>query len=96
MKRLTRGKSIQIFCHECFGWDARRRPDGKSLISYLSAGYEVSKCESEICPLWSFRNGLEEKETNPNKNIPRETSTLTQSAFKNGQKGRKVSQDGVN
>ncbi len=67
MKRITRGKTIVLFCHECSGWDARRRPDGKSLISYPEAGHAVSACDTTICPLWPFRTGKEEIETRPKK-----------------------------
>jgi len=96
MKRITRGKAIQLFCHECCGWDARRRPDGKSLISYISAGYEVSKCESKICPLWPFRNGVEQNESIPHKKKSSYSTTHVKVESKSRQRGEKISQDGVN
>jgi len=74
----------------------RRRPDGKSLISYISAGYEVTKCESKICPLWPFRNGIEENESIPHKKKSSYSTTHVKAESKNRQKGERVSKDGEN
>jgi hypothetical protein len=91
MNRLTRGKAIQLFCHECCGWDARRKEDGKSLVSYQSAGHEVKKCESKICPLRPYRNGIEENESIPRKKKSDNTTMLKQAAPKSRQKSKEVS-----
>jgi len=49
--------------------DGRRRD--KPTVSYQSAGYEVSKCPDEICPLWPYRSGREVEESRPKKNKAR-------------------------
>jgi hypothetical protein len=91
-RRITRGIAIQIFCHECCGWDARRTPDGKSSVSYNAAGHEVSKCESKICPLWQYRNGAEEKESIPVEKGSRFSTTPLLSRSKSRQKDKEVVQ----
>jgi len=63
-KRLTRGRAIVLFCHECNGYDSHRSR-GTGSVSYLEAGYEVSKCPDTECPLWAFRMGHEIEETSP-------------------------------
>ncbi len=63
-KRLTRGQAIMLFCHECMGFD-RHRTKGTGCVSYHSAGFEVSKCPDNQCPLWVFRLGREIEETIP-------------------------------
>ena len=49
----SRKQAVILFCHECMGYDGHREP--KAHVSYISAGYEVMKCENEICPLWKYR-----------------------------------------
>jgi hypothetical protein len=80
MKRLTRGKAITLFCHECCGYDGHRRK--KPTISYSTAGYEVSKCEEKKCPLWPFRLGVEITESRPKKKNRDITTMLVKEASK--------------
>jgi len=64
-KRFTRGQAIVLFCRECMGYDAHR--GGKVGTPYIKAGMLVKECEDKGCPLWSYRNGMEEGKTRPTK-----------------------------
>ena len=69
-QRPTRSRAIVIFCRGCMGYDGNR--GGKVGIHYKKAGMMVKECEDLACPLWIYRNGLEEGKTRPRK--PRKIS----------------------
>ncbi len=57
--RMSRGKAIKLFCHECCGYDGARNPEKTPIVSYSTAGHEVKRCLDKKCPLWPFRQGRE-------------------------------------
>ncbi|MFH0813081.1 MAG: hypothetical protein V2A69_09630 [Pseudomonadota bacterium] len=59
-KRLTRGQAIVLHCRECFGYDGHR--GGSVGTPYVKAGMIVKECTDTLCPLFPFRNGMEERE----------------------------------
>jgi len=56
MKRLTRAKSIKLFCLSCFGWEEGRE---KGYTGHDQAVKMVRECESIDCALYNFRTGAE-------------------------------------
>jgi len=47
------------------GYDGHR--GGKAGTPYVKAGMMVKECEDKVCPLWAYRNGMEEGKSRPRK-----------------------------
>jgi len=57
MKRITRSRAIKEFCKTCFGCDEWY--GGKVGTTKDMAIKMVRECESEECPLYNFRTGVD-------------------------------------
>ncbi len=50
----SRTMAVKLYCHECNGYDSHKK-DGKPTVSYQTAGYAVTRCAVQNCPLWPYR-----------------------------------------